>query len=144
MKARIRSGRPPQAPYSAASAASSANCGRLALGEAGDRHLHLLGIQAQLRHHGARRLDFLLRHAPVGLGDMPHDLECGAEEALADLSRRGARRAAHARAPGDAGVGTGIELMTEHDADGRTDRAAGKEADESADCFPDPLHTLIY
>ena len=32
--------------------------------------------------------------------------------------------------------------MTEHDADGRANGTTGKEADESADCFPDPLHTL--
>jgi hypothetical protein len=35
-------------------------------------------------------------------------------------------------------------MMTNEDADRRADGATGSEADESADCFPDPLHTLIY
>ena len=58
--------------------------GLLALAEASDGLLHARGIQPQLRHHRARGRDLLLGDAAVGLGEVAHDPERGAEEALAD------------------------------------------------------------
>jgi len=75
---------------------------------------------------------------------MSHHLEGGAKEALTDLRRAGARAAADARAPHDARPGMGIKLVPEEHADERPDGAAGQQAEQSADRFSDPLHTLIY
>src|SRR6478752_4747415 len=60
--------------------------------------MDLHAVQAQLRHDLARRGDLGLRHAPVGLGHVPHDLEGGTEEALADFlwARSAATAALHA------------------------------------------------
>ena len=79
---------------------------------------------------------------------MAHDLERGAEEAIADLRRIHSGDAAHARAAdpagAGAGAGAGIELMAEDDTDGRADRAAGYQSEQATHRFSDPLHTLIY
>ena len=89
---------------------------RLAFRETGDRHLHLRRLQAQLRHDGARGLDFLLRDPPIGLGHVAHDLEGGAKEALADLGR--AWRPSHCRCPAAARC----PARNRHQTDGRRRR----------------------
>ena len=41
--------------------------------------------QTHLMHDASCNLNFLLRHSPVGLGDMPHHQEGGFEKYLAAL-----------------------------------------------------------
>ena len=54
----------------------------LALREQLDRELHFALAEPELAHHRARRADLVLGDAAVGLGEMAHDLERGAEERL--------------------------------------------------------------
>ena len=68
----------------------------LAAREMRDGRVNLRAVEAQLRHHLARRGDLRLRDAAIGLGDVPHDLERRREKPLADFEYAGAAaRAAH-------------------------------------------------
>ena len=63
----------------------------LALREQLDRELHFALAEPELAHHRARGADLVLRDAAVGLGEMTHRLERGAEERFLHL-RRARRR----------------------------------------------------
>src|SRR3984893_7366177 len=110
-------------------------CGELAGGEAGDRLAHLRDIEAQVTHDGARGGDFQLRHAAVGLGEIAHDAEGGAEEALAnrnDILARGQPRLQL--------IAVLIELMPEQHSEHGPDRTERGRTQQAAGEFADPFH----
>ena len=95
---RIRSGRCAQASTNCCMVDSRSKSGLLPRVKCCDGGVDLRAVEPQLGHHLARGGDLRLRDAPVGLGDVPHDLERGGEEALADLEHACATAgAAHAR-----------------------------------------------
>ena len=128
--------------------AAEIEIGLLAGREQLDRRTHLRGFEPQLRHDGTRSGDFLLGHAPVGLGDAAHDAEGGAEEALADRGYVRRRRAA----PGLIGPVFAprlVEVVAQQHTDGSADElphgaahdpGAQNEPDQSAGQFAVPFH----
>ncbi len=116
--------------------AAEVESGELAGGEAGDRLAHLRDIEAQLAHDGARGGDFQLRHAAVGLGEIAHDSEGGAEEALANRSDVFAREQPRLQP-----VAVLIELMTEQHTEHGPDRTERDRTQQAAGEFADPFHS---
>src|SRR4029077_15408779 len=110
--------------------------GELAGGEAGDRLAPLRDIEAQVAHDGARGGDFQPRHAAVGLGEIAHDAESGAEEALAnrnDVLARGQPRLQL--------IAVLIELMPEQHSKHGPDRNAHGRTQQATGEFGDPFHS---
>src|SRR4029077_2919033 len=110
--------------------------GELAGGEAGDRLAPLRDIEAQVAHDGARGGDFQLRHAAVGLGEIAHDAEGGAEEALANRSDVLARRQPRLQL-----IAVLIELMPEQHTEHSPDRTERGRTQQAAGEFADPFHS---
>ena len=106
----------------------------LARGEAGDGLLGLGGVQAQLAHDGAGGGDLELRHPPVGLGEVAHDAEGGAEEALAERREILVREGLGGRSA------VLIELVPEQQAECGAEGAQDERADHAAGGFADPFH----
>ena len=88
------------------------------------------GSEPQVGHHRARGGDLLLRDAAVGLGDIAHDAEGGAEEALADRGESSA-----GWRPGVAPLRL-IELVAEQHADRDAERAPGEAAQDPPVTLP--------
>jgi hypothetical protein len=106
--------------------------GPLALGEASDRLLHLTGRETQLRHHLAGGGNLQFRHPPIRFGEIAHHTESRAEEALTNARNLpGGQRLV---------VSLGVELVTQQQANRRSDRPRGNRAQQSAEGFADPFH----
>ena len=106
--------------------------------EAFDGGGDLVWPEAQVLHEPPRRIDLRFRDAPVGFGDVPHDLEGRSEEHVRD---RGGGRAGKGVAEPDA--------LIEQEADeGAHDRAGDGACEQEADHRPEnrsfPSHSLTY
>jgi hypothetical protein len=117
----------------------------LAQREAVHRPAHCRRLQAQVGHHGTRRIELLFGHTAIGLGQGAQTMEGGLEEQPLPVRRR--------PDPGIAGVVTGaaqplilpgapVELMAKRGTDDRSRRAADQQADDSAADFANPSHVL--
>jgi hypothetical protein len=90
--------------------------------------------EAELAEDAPSRSDVLLGHAAVGLRDVPHDRECGAEECRAH------RREARTR-PGARPRRTEVVDVPHDEADQHADRPSGQHiAQECADQLAGPDH----
>ncbi len=106
-----------------------------------DGKTHLVGVQTEVRHHRPRRSDLTLRHAAVGLGEMPHHPEGRAEETLADGGQGGASLEARVFLRAAELL---IELVPQEYAQGCAKGPQGEQSQGRADHFARPLHHHCY